>query len=123
MCWKYEWASAVNNLNSAIIHVERARRKIHKRLLRNEKTLKKLSESKKYNCPAHLDPVKALIEKNREAENKCRQVIADFRERQKQLRRMINTYGIKLFSKKSRMAERLMRGRRIKRMVKRSMGD
>jgi len=121
MCWKYEWAKAANNLNHAIIHVERARKKIHARLLRNKKTLKKLSKSKKYNCPAHLDPVKALIKKNSEAEEQCRQVIADFKEKQDQLRRMIDAYGIKMSSKKSRMTEKLMKGKRTKIMVKMEM--
>ncbi len=118
MCWKYEWAKAVNNLNHAIVHVERARKKIHKRLLRNEKTLKTLNKSKEHSGPKSLAPVKALIEKNRDAELQCKLMIADFRGEQKQLRHMINTYGIKRFSKKSRMAEKLMRGRRVKQMVR-----
>lgn len=118
MCWKYEWAKAVNNLNRAIIHVEGARKKIHKRLLRNQRTLRVYKKSKKWNYPGCLAPVEALIKKNREAEEQCRRVIADFREKQNQLRRMISTYGIKMVSKKSRMAEKLMRGRRVKQMVK-----
>lgn len=118
MCWKYEWVKAVNNLSYAITHVGRARRKIHKRLLRNEKTLKKLSKSKEHSGPKSLAPVKVLIEKNRDAELQCKLMIADFREKQKQLRHMIKTYGIKRFSKKSRVAERLMKGKRTQKMVK-----
>lgn len=118
MCWKYEWSRAVNNLNNAIIHVERARKKIHNRLLRNERTLKKLSKSKKYNYPGSLAPVKALIEKNRDAELQCKLMIDDFKLDQRELRHMIKTYGIKLFSKKSRMAEELMKGKRTKKMVR-----
>lgn len=123
MCWKYEWAMAVNNLNYAIIHVERARRKIHKRLLRNERTLKKLSRSEKYHCTKSLAPVKALIEKNRVAELKCKLMIDEFKKLQKELRSMIKTYGIKMFSKKSRMAEKLMKGKRAKIMVNKNLGE
>ena len=31
MCWKHEWARAVNNLNWAKIHIERAKVKVEKR--------------------------------------------------------------------------------------------
>lgn len=31
MCWKHEWARAVNNLNWANIHIERAKVKVEKR--------------------------------------------------------------------------------------------
>lgn len=118
MCWKYEWAKAVNNLNNAIIHVERARRKIHARLLRNQKQLRMLKGSKKYNYPGCLAPVEALVRKNTEAELKCRLLIDLFRSHQKELRLMIKAYGIKMLSKKSRMAEKLMKGKRTKKMVK-----
>jgi len=114
MCWKFEWARAVNNLSYAITHVERARRKIHKRLLRNQRTLRVYKNSKKYNYPGCFAPVEALIKKNSEAELKCKLLISEFRDLQKELRRMIKTYGIKMVSKKSRVAERLMRGRRVK---------
>lgn len=114
MCWKYEWAMAVNNLNHAIIHMKRARRKIHARLLRNERHLKKLE---KLNYTSQFPRVKELIEKNREGERQCRQLIADFKKKQDHLRRLLNTYGIKR-SKKSRMAEKLMKGKRIKTMVR-----
>lgn len=115
MCWKYEWARAVNNLNYAITHVERARAKIHKRLLRNEKTLRKMSQSKRYNYPCYLEPVQTLIEKNREAEEQCKQIIADFIKRQDQLRHMIEVYGIKFPSKKSQVTKRLMEGTSVER--------
>jgi len=31
MCWKNEWAKAINNLNWALIHIERARIKVERR--------------------------------------------------------------------------------------------
>jgi len=34
MCWKHEWAKAVNNINWALIHIERARIKVDKRGLK-----------------------------------------------------------------------------------------
>jgi len=116
MCWKYEWAKAINNVSNAIIHVERAKRKIHARKLRHKRTLKKLSKSK-YNYPAR---VKALINKNRDAEQRCIILIEDFEEAQKQLRHLIDTYGIKR-SEKSRTTEKLMKGQRTKSMVRRSL--
>lgn len=121
MCWKYEWSRAVNNLTNAIIHVERARRKIHARKLRNKRTLEKLSKSKKHSGPRSLAPVKTLINKNRDAEQQCIIIIEDLKEKQNQLRHLINTYGIKMLSKKSRMAEKLMKGKRVKSMVRKSL--
>lgn len=94
MCWKQEWAMAINNLNFAIEHVERARVKLSKRLLRNEATLQKLRQNKKHNYPKELEPVEARVQKNRKAEAQCRQIVADFKERQDQLFRMIHDYGI-----------------------------
>lgn len=35
MCWKHEWAKAINNLNWAKIHVLRARTKVQKRGMDN----------------------------------------------------------------------------------------
>jgi len=31
MCWKNEWAKAVNNINWALIHIERAKIKVERR--------------------------------------------------------------------------------------------
>jgi len=95
MCWKQEWAMAINNLNRAAIHVMLAKAKLQKRLKRNEATFQRLSESKKYNYPKILAPIQKLIEKNRAGIQECEQVIADLKVRQDQLFRMIHVYGIK----------------------------
>ena len=85
---------AINNLNRAITHVEKARVKIHNRLLRNEKTLQRLSKIKKYNYPSVLDTIRARIKKNQEAETECYQIITELKERRIQLSRMIDAYGL-----------------------------
>jgi len=95
MCWKQEWAIAINNLNHAIMHVERAKAKLQKRLERNETNLRRLSQSKKYNCLAMLAPVQALIQKNRAGIQECEYLIADLKARQDQLFCMVHVYGIK----------------------------
>lgn len=95
MCWKYEWARAINNLNSAIEHIERAQKKLEARLARNEKHLKRLKGSRKYNYPPVLAPVEALIEKNRHGIEECKDIISNFQSRQGQLFCMIHTMGIK----------------------------
>jgi len=95
MCWKHEWAMAINNLNSAIGHVQKAQERLQNRLVRNEKNLERMKSSKKYNYPKMLAPVEVLIEKNQRAIKECGQLIADFRARQGQLFRMVHVYGIK----------------------------
>jgi len=95
MCWKQEWAMAINNLNRAAVHVMLAKAKLEKRLQRNEANLQRLRGNKKYNYPPMLAPVQALIEKNRAGIQECEQVIAELKVRQDQLFRMIHVYGIK----------------------------
>ena len=95
MCWKHEWAMAINNLNSAIAHVQNAQEKLQNRLVRNKKNLERMKSSKKYNYPKMLAPVEVLIEKNQRAIKECGQLIADFGARQGQLFRMVHEYGIK----------------------------
>lgn len=139
MCWKQEWAAAISNLCSAIkniqkqrgarvvqnlksatIHIHRAQMKLEKRLDRNERTLTRLSNSKKFNYSKMLDPVKKRIAKNTKGIKECKEIIADlkaaqmaivvqfpgfpkhlaadmtnsFKRRQDQLFRMIHEYGI-----------------------------
>lgn len=95
MCWKHEWAMAINNLNSAIMHVQRARERLQNRLVRNKKNLERMKSNKKYNYPKMLAPVEALIDKNQRGIQECEQLIADFRSRQDQLFRMVHIYGLK----------------------------
>jgi len=95
MCWKQEWAMAINNLQMARTHIERAQDKLKKRQARNERNLQRMKRSQKYNYPKMLAPTEELIKKNRFAEQDCKDIIADLRERQAQLFRMIHLYGIK----------------------------
>jgi hypothetical protein len=94
MCWKQEWAAAIGNLEHAIVHVERAKVKLERRLARNRVTFERMSRSSKYNYPPMLTPVQALIEKNRAGVEECRRVIAELMARQDQLFGMIKVYGI-----------------------------
>jgi 7-keto-8-aminopelargonate synthetase-like enzyme len=87
------------------MHVERARAKIHKRLERNEKHLQRLSQNPKYNYPPVLAPVQALIEKNRQAEEACEQLIADFKVRQGCLYHLICVNGIKMSENPQRVKQ------------------
>ena len=95
MCWKQEWAMAINNLNGAIAHVERARAKLQKRLERNEANLQRMRQNKKCNYPSMLEPVQLLIRKNEQGMAECEQVIGALRQKQDQLFQMVHTYGIK----------------------------
>lgn len=95
MCWKHEWAMAINNLNTAIAHVQKAQDRLQNRLVRNNKNFERMKSSKKYNYPKMLAPVEALIEKNERGIEECEELIADFRARQDQLFRMVHEYGIK----------------------------
>lgn len=96
LCWKQEWASAINNitraisalacfhtdatlhyLKGAIVHITRAQVKLEKRLARNQETQQKLEANKKYCYEKMLAPVKALIEHNIKGITECKEVIAN----------------------------------------------
>ena len=83
MCWKDEWAKAVNNLEWAIIHTERAQGKLEK----------------KRRFPGV---------------DKCEEIIADLRQKQEQLKELIETYGITR-TENPAMANISMVGRRTSR--------
>lgn len=94
MCWKQEWAMAINNLNHAIEHIERARTKLGEREQRNRRTLQKLRQSKKHNYPIETEPIEVRIVKNQKGQNQCEEIIEDLVKRQNQLFQMIREYGI-----------------------------
>lgn len=89
MCWKQEWAQAISNLQKAIEHVEKARGKLIKRRERNEASLKK-----KWADRYEKNKIEARIEKNRRGQEQCEKIIADLKDWQDQLFRMIHEYGI-----------------------------
>ncbi len=89
MCWKQEWAHAINNLQHGIEHVEKAKGKLIKRRERNEANLKK-----KWTDRYEGKKIEARIEKNRRGQTQCESIIADLKDWQDQLFRMIYEYGI-----------------------------
>jgi len=95
MCWKYEWAMAINNIGRAIEHIERAQKKLEARLGRNQKNLERLQSNPRYNYPTQLGPVKELINKNSDGINKCKDMISTLKQQQDLLFRMVHTYAIK----------------------------
>lgn len=91
MCWKQEWAHAINNLQKAIMHIERARDKLNKRKERNEKSLKKKWAK---NDRFEQRKIEMRMEKNRKGQEQCENLIADLEETQDQLFKLIHKYGI-----------------------------
>lgn len=89
MCWKQEWAHAINNLQHAIEHVGKARDKLIKRRERNEAALKK-KQADRY----EKEKIQARIDKNRMGQQQCEKIIADLQESQDQLFMMIHKHGI-----------------------------
>lgn len=90
MCWKQEWASAINNLQHSIEHIERAQDKLEKRKERNEAALKK-----KYKTDFYEETkIKARITKNNAGVEQCKGIITELKKRQDQLFIMIHEYGI-----------------------------
>ena len=95
MCWKQEWAAAVNNLNWAILHINRAKTKLEKR---------SLNDLKKPLSPADIDAAKKGLEK-------CKEIIASLEASQEELKWLIENVG--LWRKDSpKRTKVLMAGRR-----------
>ncbi len=90
MCWKQEWASTINNLQHAIEHVQKAQDKLIKRRERNEAALKNKWKTDFY----EETKIKARIEKNRSGQEQCEKLIADLKDWQDVLFKMIHEYGI-----------------------------
>lgn len=89
MCWKQEWAHAINNMQKAIEHVEKAHDKLNKRLERNEVNLEKCIGDK-----FEIKKIKKRIEKNTEAIEGCKQIIESLKINQNLLFMMIHLFGI-----------------------------
>ena len=118
MCWKQEWASAINNLQTAITHIERAEKKLLKRRLRNEKRLEHLKKyDKEHYYPYEINSIKALIKKNSAGEQDCKEIIKILKKQQNKLFKMIKVYGIS-HSKNPKRVYRLMGKFNYKKMRK-----
>lgn len=101
MCWKQEWASAVNNLNWAILHTERAKMKLEKRVKGFEK----------YTLSAED------VEKARMGVIECEALIVNFKESQEKLKRLIDEVGIWRQDNPAR-TKTLMEGRKNPRVIR-----
>jgi len=86
---------AINNLDKAISHVERAQKKLEGRLARNQKNLTRLKSNKRTNYPKVLAPVENLIKKNTAGIENCKEMVTKFRKAQGLLYCMVHTIGIK----------------------------
>lgn len=95
MCWKQEWAMAINNLQHAIEHIEKAQIKLDKRKQRNEATIKRLEGyTKRYYDKFEVKKAEKRLMKNSEGIEECRQVIAALKEEQDELFQMVHKFGI-----------------------------
>ena len=111
MCWKQEWASAINNINWTIIHIERAQAKLRKRQIRNEATMGKLYAKGDKWSMKEFEKVGELVKKNAEGEKECKILVDVLRGHQKMLQIMIERYGITR-AKESQRLKVLMTGNR-----------
>jgi len=113
MCWKQEWASAINNINWTIIHIERAQAKLQKRLANNERHLE-YQMQREYKDKQALAEIQGLIQKNRKAFNDCKALIDVLRGHQKMLENMIAQYGISKKSESARLKLLMSGARKVK---------
>jgi hypothetical protein len=101
MCWKQEWAMAINNLEHAVGHIQRARVKLEKRLERNKKCLEKLKDNPRFRnrfgqpYEKILAPTEKKIAHNSAGIEECTRLIETLKTSQDHLFRMIHKYGIK----------------------------
>lgn len=95
MCWKHEWAMAINNLERAKDHIRKARERLIHRKQRNLKNFERMKSNKKFNYPKMLAPVTALITKNQQGIDECDEIIEVLHKQQDQLFAMVHIYGIK----------------------------
>jgi len=90
MCWKQEWAHAINNIQKAIEHIERARDKLEKRKQKNRAALEKVRGKDKFEENKIWD----RLLKNIAGIEECGEIISNLKEKQAQLYRMVHEYGI-----------------------------
>jgi hypothetical protein len=93
MCWKEEWAYAIVDLGKAIVHVEKAHKKMEDRRGRAEKWHENLSRDLKHGTPGELAKVQEIIDKYATAEFRCISIIAILKSQQHHLRELIEKYG------------------------------
>jgi hypothetical protein len=116
MCWKKEWAAAYNNLSNAIIHVERGRAKLVKRAEKRKATIEKLLNKPDTKHPELLATAEGLYAKMNTGVALCTDVITDLKQRQEELKHLINDYGERR-TDNAKMVQQVMEGKRKVRMV------
>ena len=94
MCWKEEWAYAIRNINGAIKHIERAKERLEKRRDRARKHYQKLNEDKKHRSVNALLEIQERITGNNRAIDECDYIVAELKDQQKNLRALIEEFGI-----------------------------
>lgn len=96
MCWKQEWAMAINHMTRAIIHTEKARAKLEKRAARNLETINRVQDkSQEYVHRAEmLKLASARYERMKQGVHRCEEIIAELKAKRCELHRMIVAYGI-----------------------------
>jgi len=107
MCWKQEWAAAVNNLQWAIIHTERAKAKLEYRVTKFEEGVRNADKSE-------IDQAHLNLEKSRRGVAECNELITRFKKDQEQLKKLIDEVGLWVKDDPAR-TKTLMAGRRLKR--------
>lgn len=106
MCWKQEWASAVNNLNWAIIHTERAKAKLGYRVTKFEEAVRNADKSE-------IDRAHFNLDQSRRGVVECDELIKDFKKDQEQLKKLIDEVGLWVKDDPER-TKTLLVGRRLK---------
>lgn len=107
MCWKNEWAMAINNLNWAVIHVGRALVKLEKRRDRNRRTVAKIND--RYTVSVVME----TLSKHETAIARCKALAQTLKDSQTELDFLIKTYGISRGNNKySKSTARMAEGKR-----------
>jgi chromosome segregation ATPase len=98
MCWKQEWSHAINNINHALAHLQKAKEKLEKRASDRRETIK--------NAPTkcgRIDKAKEIIkdaeqklEKNLEGIRLCQQQLDSLKENRSELLALIREHGFSL---------------------------
>lgn len=94
MCWKEEWAYAIEKISKAIAHIENAKKKLKKRWQKAAQRLQKQSQDPKHNQPSELAKIREIMNKHTMAIIECEHLIAALKKHQATLRLLIEKHGI-----------------------------
>jgi DNA repair exonuclease SbcCD ATPase subunit len=98
MCWKQEWSHAINNINHALAHIQKAKKKLETRASDRRETIK--------NAPTkcgRIDKAKEIIKdaeqklaKNLDGIRLCQQQLDSLKENRSELLALIREHGFSL---------------------------